>query len=80
MYHEHLKLQGGGYHRSCFAYADLESMQSAKQELQKQGYKIVQNGYTEGVFEFCYFELTEPNMLLKLLYLKELPQSEKTIG
>jgi len=40
---------------------------------------MVQHGYTEGIFEFCYFELTEPNMLLELLYLKELPPPEKTI-
>ena len=80
VYDEHLKLKGEGYHHACFAYADLESMQAAKDELQKQGYKMVQNGYTEGIFEFCYFELTEPNMLLELLYLKELPPPEKIIG
>lgn len=77
---DHLKLKGEGYHHTCFAYADLESMQAAKDELQKQGYKMVQHGYTEGVFEFCYFELTKPNMLLELLYLNELPPPEKTIG
>ena len=80
VYDEYLKLKGEGYHHSCFAYADLESMQSAKKELQEQGYKMIQQGYTEGVFEFCYFELTEPNVLLELLYLKELPPPEKTIG
>ncbi|MDZ4711031.1 MAG: VOC family protein [bacterium] len=80
IYDDQLKLKGEGYHHTCFAYADLESMQSAKEELQSQGYKMVQNGYTEGVFEFCYFELTEPNVLLELLYLKELPPPEKTIG
>lgn len=80
VYNEHLKLKGEGYHHSCFAYADLESMQSAKAELQKQGHTMIQHGYTEGIFEFCYFELTEPNMLIELLYLKELPPPEKTIG
>jgi hypothetical protein len=80
VYDEHLKSKGEGYHHCCFAYADLESMQSAKVELQSQGYKMIQHGYTEGVFEFCYFELTEPNMLLELLYLKELPPPEKTIN
>ena len=80
IYDEHLKQKGEGYHHSCFAYSDLEGMQAAKDELQKGGYKMVQHGYTEGVFEFCYFELTEPNMLLELLYLKELPPPEKTIG
>lgn len=80
VYEEQLKLKGEGYHHTCFAYADLESMQSAKDELQKQGCKMIQHGYTAGVFEFCYFELTDPNMLLELLYLKELPAPEKTIG
>ncbi|HPG11949.1 MAG TPA: VOC family protein [Chitinophagaceae bacterium] len=80
VYNEHLKVKGEGYHHTCFAYANLESMRSAKEELLKQGYKMVQNGYTEGFFEFCYMELTEPNILLELLYLKELPPPEKTIG
>lgn len=80
VYDDHLKLNGEGYHHSCFAYADLESMQSAKEELEAQGYKMIQYGYTEGIFEYCYFELTEPNILLELLYLKELPPPEKTIG
>ncbi len=80
IYNEYLKLKGEGYHHSCFAYSDLKSMQSAKEELQNQGYKMLQNAYTEGVFEFCYFQLTEPNMLVELLYLKELPTPEKTIG
>lgn len=79
IYNEHLKSKGEGYHHSCFAYSDLESMQSAKEELQKQGYEMLQHGYTEGIFEFCYFELTEPNILLELLYLKELPLPEKII-
>ena len=80
VYDEHLELNGEGYHHTCFAYQDLETMQAAKKELQEQGCKMIQHGYTEGVFEFCYFELTEPSMLLELLYLKELPPPEKTIG
>jgi hypothetical protein len=80
VYNEHLKLKGEGFHHTCLAYADLESLQSAKEALQKQGHKMVQHGYTAGAFEFCYFELTEPNMMIELLYLKELPPPEKTIG
>lgn len=80
VYNAHLKLKGEGYHHTCLAYADLESMQSAKAELLSQGHNMIQHGYTEGFFEFCYFELTEPDMLLELLYLKELPPPEKTIG
>ena len=79
-YNDHLREKGEGYHHICFAYADLQSMQAAKEELLGQGYKMIQNGYTEGVFEFCYIELTEPNLLLELLFLKELPPPEKTIG
>lgn len=66
IYDDYLKLKGEGHHHTCFAYSDLESMQSAKEELQKQGHKMVQHGYTDGIFEFCYFELTEPNMLIEL--------------
>ena len=80
VYNDYLKLQGEGYHHSCFAYANLESMQAAKDELLEQGYEMLQHGYTEGFFEFCYFQLTEPKMLLELLYLAELPPPEKTIG
>src|SRR5687767_12578746 len=64
VYDEHLKLKGEGYHHTCFAYADIQSMQSAREELKSQGYKMIQQGYTEGSFEFCYLELTEPNILL----------------
>lgn len=80
VYDEFLAQKGEGYHHVCLAYADLQSMQSAKEELKSQGYNMIQHGYTEGIFEFCYFELTKPNMVLELLYLKELPPPEKTIG
>jgi Glyoxalase/Bleomycin resistance protein/Dioxygenase superfamily len=79
MYTEFLKMKGEGFHHTCLAYADLESMQSAKEELKAKGYKMIQNGYTEGAFEFCYFEFTEPSIVLELLYIKELPPPEKTI-
>ncbi len=55
-------------------------MQAAKNELQKQCYKMDQNSFTESIFEFCYFKLTKPNMFLELLYLKETPALAKTIG
>ncbi len=80
VYSEFLKSKGEGYHHTCLAYADLASMQSAKEELLKQGHKILQHGYTEGFFEFCYFQLNEPAVLIELLYLKELPPPESTIG
>ena len=80
VYVEHLKTNGEGYHHSCLAYADLETMQSAKAELLDKGYKMIQHGYTEGAFEFCYFELPVAGIIMELLYLKELPLPEKTIG
>jgi catechol 2,3-dioxygenase-like lactoylglutathione lyase family enzyme len=80
VYDDHLKQKGEGYHHVCLAYPDLESMQSAKEELKGQGYQMIQHGYTEGAFEFCYFALTDPNMLIELLFLKGLPPPEKTIG
>ncbi len=79
IYDEYLKSKGEGYHHTCFAYADLESMHAAMEELKGQGYNMVQNGHTEGAFEFCYFELTDPGVVLELLYIKELPPPEKTI-
>jgi hypothetical protein len=80
VYDEHLMTKGEGFHHTCFAYADLESMQSARDELLGQGHKMIQHGTTEGIFEFCYFELAEANIILELLYLKELPPPEKIIG
>ncbi len=80
VYLEHLKTNGEGFHHSCLAYADLETMQSAKAELLDKGYKMIQHGYTEGAFEFCYFELPVANIIIELLFLKELPPPEKTIG
>ena len=79
VYTQHLKEKGEGFHHTCFAYADLESMQSARDELTGKGYKMNQKGVTEGEFEFCYFELSEANIILELLYSKELPPVEKTI-
>lgn len=80
VYNDHLKQKGEGYHHICLAYADLESMQAAKSELQNQGFKTIQHGSTPGFFEFCYFELSEPNILIELLYIKELPPPDSTIG
>ena len=80
VYTEHLKSRGEGYHHSCLAYTDIESMQSAKADLLAKGYRMIQHGYTEGVFEFCYFELPAANIIMELLFLKALPPPEKTIG
>lgn len=76
---EYLNTNGEGYHHTCFAYQTLEEMQAAKAELTSKGFEMIQNGYTEGALEFAYFQLTEPNILLELLYIKELPAPDKTI-
>jgi methylmalonyl-CoA/ethylmalonyl-CoA epimerase len=80
VYVAHLQENGEGYHHTCLAYADRETLQSAKAELLDKGYEMIQHGYTEGVFEFCYFELPVAGIILELLYFKELPPPEKTIG
>jgi catechol 2,3-dioxygenase-like lactoylglutathione lyase family enzyme len=80
VYDEHLDRHGEGLHHTCLAYADLDTMRAAKADLLRQGFRVVQHGYTEGFFEFCYVQLTEPAMLLELLFIKELPPPEKTIG
>jgi hypothetical protein len=80
VYHAHLQQKGEGYHHCCITYADFDTLQNAKNELIKQGHKLIQQGYTEGVFEFCYFELLSPKVLLEILFIKELPPPEKIIG
>lgn len=80
VYNEHLKTKGEGYHHTCLVYSELESMQAASASLENEGYKKIQHGYTTGLFEFCYFELGEPNIIIELLYLKEMPPPEKVIG
>ena len=80
VYSDHLNRNGEGFHHTCFAYSDLETMQAARDELIKQGKRMIQQGFTEGIFEFCYFEMGEADMILELLYLKELPPPEKSIG
>lgn len=80
VYEEHLARHGEGLHHACLAYADLDVLRAAKADLLNQGFRVVQEGYTEGFFEFCYVQLTEPSVLLELLFIRELPPPEKTIG
>lgn len=80
VYHDHMDKKGEGFHHTCLAYADLGSLQAAKDELLNKGYKMIQHGETEGAFEFCYFELGEADIILELLYLSGLPEPEQIIG
>jgi catechol 2,3-dioxygenase-like lactoylglutathione lyase family enzyme len=80
VYGEHLRAKGEGFHHMCFSYPDLASMQAARDMLLEQGYTMIQQAFTQGQFEFCYFKLDEADIVLELLYLKELPKPEKTIG
>ena len=76
---EYLNSNGEGYHHTCLAFQTLEAMQAAKKELVGKGFEEVQSGYTEGVLEFAYLQLTEPNVLLELLYIQALPAPDKVI-
>jgi len=80
IYAEHLKSKGEGFHHTCIAYASLEAMHEAKGDLVKQGREMIQSGSLGELGEFCYFDITETRAILELLYVKELPPPEKTIG
>jgi hypothetical protein len=79
-YAEHLKSKGEGFHHTCIAYASREAMQEAKDELLKQDREMIQSASLGELGEFCYFDITETGAFLELLYLKELPPPETTIG
>jgi catechol 2,3-dioxygenase-like lactoylglutathione lyase family enzyme len=80
IYVEHLAEKGEGFHHTCIAYETREAMQAAKAELASQGRSMVQSGDLGEEGEFCYFEIAETGAILELLYLKEMPPPEKTIG
>jgi catechol 2,3-dioxygenase-like lactoylglutathione lyase family enzyme len=80
IYVEHLAEKGEGFHHTCIAYESREAMQAAKAELARQGRSMVQSGDLGDAGEFCYFEIAETGAILELLYLKEMPPPEKSIG
>jgi len=55
-------------------------MHAAQDELLKQGRDMIQSGSLGELGEFCYFDIAETGAALELLYLKELPPPEMTIG
>lgn len=79
IYVKHLETKGEGFHHNCIAYATLDEMHRAKEELDKQGRKMAQSGSLGELGEFCYFDIPEISAALELLYLKELPPPEKTL-
>ncbi|NNF04539.1 MAG: VOC family protein [Rhodothermales bacterium] len=79
VYVEHLRSNGEGFHHTCIAYETREAMQSARDELTRQGREMVQSGDLGETGEFCYFDIAETGALLELLYLAELPPPDMTI-
>ena len=80
VYVEHLETKGEGFHHTCLAYPSLAAMRAARAELAAQGRTMIQSGSLGDLGEFCYFEIAETGSALELLYLKDLPPPEKTIG
>lgn len=80
LYNEHLQSKGEGLHHTCIAYASLEALYEARDELLRQEREMVQSAIS-GNTEFYYFEIAETGAILELLYLEDpLPPPEKTIG
>lgn len=80
VYVEHLSSRGEGFHHSCLFYGSQGALQEARDELSRQGRELIQSGGLGDLGEFHYFELPETNSILELLYLRELPPPEMTIG
>lgn len=80
VYGEHLEARGEGFHHTCIAYPTREAMRAARDELDGQGWEMVQSGDLGNAGEFYYYEIPQTNALLELLYLAELPPPEQTIG
>ena len=60
----------GTLHHTCFVVNDIEATVKALADSLASG----------NLGEFCYFDISKTGTVLELLYLKELPPPEKTIG
>ena len=80
LYVERLKTKGEGFHHTCMTFPTHQALLSAKAEMISQGRTLVQSGRIADQGEFCYFEVAEMGSILELLYLKELPPPDMTIG
>lgn len=80
-YDEFLETTGEGCHHVCYAYADMATLRAAKRALVEQGREVIQEGWTEGFFDFAYFSFPEINGVVELLYLdaSRLPPPEVVI-
>ena len=80
VYVEHLKSKGEGFHHTCVTYASFAALYKARDEMLKQGRKILQSASLGNVGEFYYFDMVEMGAVLELLFIKDLPPPEKIIG
>jgi len=55
-------------------------MLNAKKAMADQGRKLIQACSLGELGEFCYYEVSEMNAVVELLYLTELPPPEKTVA
>jgi len=78
---ERLAKHGEGFHHTCLAYASLEAVRAARDDLRRQGREPVQEGGAGDVFEFAYFEFPEIGALVEVLYLdaSKLPPPEMVV-
>lgn len=65
-------------HLSLSVY--VQSRAKARDEMVKQGRKILQSASLGDAGEFYYFDIAEMGAVLELLFIRELPPPEKTIG
>lgn len=82
LYDEHLDQHGEGFHHTCLVYSTLEALRAAKAALVAEGREMIQEGGTDGVFEFAYFAFPEIGSAVEVLYLdpSQLPPPELVIS
>ena len=76
---DHLTEKGEGYHHSGIAYSDYGAFEVAKTGLLQQGYLSIQSGKTKAHFEFDYSKLASASMIIELLWVEKMPESDGKI-